>query len=62
MTAKVSPGQTVTINVTITPNAAAGTVVTGDLYVDTFIGGIPESGQSSGDEMAALPYEYTVGD
>jgi hypothetical protein len=59
---EVNPGQTVTINVTITPNASAGTVVSGDLYVDTFDGGIPPFGAASGDQMAALPYEYTVGD
>jgi hypothetical protein len=57
----INPGQTVTINVTITPNAASGTVVSGDLYVDTFDGGIPPYGAASGDQMAALPYEYTVG-
>jgi len=59
---EISPGQTATINVTITPNATSGTVVSGDLYVDTFDGGVPPYGQESGDEMAALPYEYTVGD
>jgi hypothetical protein len=58
---QINPGQTVTINVTITPNAAASTVVSGNLYVDTFDGGIPPDGTSSGDQMAALPYEYTVG-
>ncbi len=58
---EVNPGQTITINVTITPNAPAGTVVSGDLYADTFVGPILPSGQETGDEMAALPYEYTVG-
>jgi hypothetical protein len=57
----IKPGQSATINVTITPNAAAGTVVSGNLYVDTFDGGIPPFGAESGDQMAALPYEYTVG-
>ncbi len=57
----VNPGQTVTINVTITPNASSGTVVSGDLYVDNFISGVPPYAQLSGDELAALPYEYTVG-
>ena len=56
----VNPGQTVTINMTITPDAAAGTVVSGDVYVDTFDGGIPPYGAASGDQMAELPYEYTV--
>jgi hypothetical protein len=57
----VNPGQTVTINVTITPNAAAGTVVSGHLYVDDFTSGVPPYGQQTGDELSALPYEYTVG-
>ncbi len=59
---EINPGQTATINVTIVPNASAGTVVSGDLYVDTFDDSVPPYGQSSGDQMAALPYEYTVGD
>jgi hypothetical protein len=57
----VNPGQSVTVNVTITPSAAAGTVVSGDLYVDVFESGVPPHGQLSGDELAALPYEYTAG-
>jgi hypothetical protein len=57
----VNPGQTVTINVTIKPSAAAGTVISGNLYVDTFDGDVPPFGASTGDQMAALPYEYTVG-
>ncbi|HEX4089904.1 MAG TPA: S8 family serine peptidase, partial [Trebonia sp.] len=57
----VEPGQTVTINVTITPDASSGTVVSGDLYVDNYISGVPPYAQLSGDELAALPYEYTVG-
>jgi hypothetical protein len=57
----VNAGQTVTINVTITPSAAVGTVVSGNLYVDTYDGDIAPYEFSSGDETAALPYEYTVG-
>jgi hypothetical protein len=57
----IQPGQSATIKVTITPNAAAGTVVSGDLYVDDFVGGVPPYGQETGDELVALPYEYTVG-
>jgi hypothetical protein len=57
----INPGQTVTINVTITPSAAAGTVVSGNLYVDDFTSAVPYLDNSSGDELAALPYEYTVG-
>ena len=57
----INPGQTGTVNVTITPNAAAGTVVSGNLYVDDIDSGVPPSGQQTGDELSALPYEYTVG-
>ncbi|MCW2885750.1 MAG: hypothetical protein JWL58_2612, partial [Streptosporangiaceae bacterium] len=40
----------------LTPTAAKGTVVRGNLYVDDFntFGG-------DGDELSALPYTYTVG-
>ncbi len=57
----IDPGQTATINVTITPSAASGTVVSGNLYVDVFASAVPYLDNSSGDELAALPYEYTVG-
>jgi Subtilase family len=56
----LSPGQTGTINVTITPAGPAGTVVSGDLYVDDFVGDIPPYGQEAGDELAAIPYTYTI--
>jgi hypothetical protein len=57
----INPGQTVTVNVTITPSAAPGTVVAGHLYVDDFASGVAPYDQQSGDELTALPYEYTVG-
>jgi hypothetical protein len=57
----INPGQTATINVTITPSAAAGTVVTGTLYVDDFLNNVPPYGQITTDELAGLPYSYTVG-
>jgi hypothetical protein len=57
----VQPGQSATINVTITPSASAGTVVSGNLYVDVLDGNVPPYGQLGGDELAALPYSYTVG-
>jgi hypothetical protein len=56
----INPGQTATINVTITPVGAAGTVVSGNLYVDDFISNVPPYGQIAGDELAALPYTYTI--
>jgi hypothetical protein len=56
----IQPGQTGTINVTITPSGASGTVVHGNLYADTFDGNIAPFGQESGDELAAFPYAYTI--
>jgi hypothetical protein len=59
----INPGQTATINVTITPSGPAGTLVSGNLYVDTSSTGLPTAAYSqlAGDETAALPYEYTIG-
>jgi hypothetical protein len=57
----INPGQSVTIDVTITPSAAVGSVVSGDLYVDDYASGVPPDGQLTGDELVAIPYEYTVG-
>ena len=57
----INPGQTATVNVTITPSAATGTVVSGNLYVDAFDDNVPPYGQMSGDELAAFPYTYTIG-
>jgi hypothetical protein len=57
----INPGQSATIDVTISPSAAVGAVVSGDLYVDDYASGVPPGGQLSGDELAAIPYEYTVG-
>jgi hypothetical protein len=56
----VNPGQTVTINVTITPSASPGTVVQGTLYLDDAFDNIAPYGFLSGNELAAFPYEYTV--
>ena len=54
----VSPGQTRTIDLTVTPSAPKGTVVRGMLYVDDFA----ESLQFlSGSQLEALPYAYRVG-
>jgi hypothetical protein len=35
--------------------------VSGTLYLDALQGGVPPYGQLAGDEVAALPYSYTVG-
>jgi hypothetical protein len=51
----LQPGQIGTITVTITPAGAKGTTVSGVLYVDTFADAL-----FSGDDIAAIPYSYTV--
>ncbi len=56
----LNPGQSGVINVTITPSGASGTVVTGTLYIDDYVSGVPPYGQIAGDELAALPYTYTI--
>jgi len=59
----INPGASATIDVTITPSGAPGTVVNGTLYVDAFATGTPTTlyAQFAADELAGLPYEYTVG-
>lgn len=52
----LGPGQTGTITLTITPNAAKGTVVQGFIGVDTF-----NLATDSGDELVNIPYSYKVG-
>jgi len=56
----INPGDSATVNVTITPSGASGTVVKGNLYVDDFISDVPPYGQLAGDELAAIPYAYTI--
>jgi len=46
--------------VTITPSGASGTTVHGALYVDDYVSGVPPYGQFTGDELASLPYAYTI--
>ena len=56
------PGQSGTIEVDIAPAGAAGTVVSGTLYVDDFsLGEMSGLGLPDGDELAAIPYQYTSG-
>jgi hypothetical protein len=58
----IGPGRTATIPVTITPRAPTGAHVSGTLYLD-------EENESlfqifynpTGEDVAALPYSYTVG-
>jgi hypothetical protein len=56
----INPGQTATINVTITPSGASGSKVSGTLYVDDLLDNVPPYGQFAADELAALPYSYTI--
>ena len=56
----IEPGQTVIVNVTITPTGASGTVVKGNLYVDAAQSALPPYGQLTGSELAAIPYTYTI--
>ena len=56
----INSGQTATINVTITPAGAPGTVVSGTIYVDDVVGDVPPYGQLTGDELAAIPYKYKI--
>jgi hypothetical protein len=56
----INPGQTATIDVTITPSGASGTQVSGTLYVDDLLDNIPPYGQFATDELAGLPYAYTI--
>lgn len=53
----INPGQTVTIDVTITPAGASGSVVRGTLYIDALVSG---AFQFTGNELAALPYVYKI--
>lgn len=53
---QLAPGQSGTINVTFTPQAAqVGTTVNGFLYIDTF-----NLGLLTGDEVVRLLYSYKV--
>lgn len=47
------PGQTGTLNVTITPTGKWGAVVEGDLFIDTF-----DLDLVQGDELASISYTY----
>jgi hypothetical protein len=57
------PGASGTITVTFAPSAPIGTVVSGLLYVDAFNQNSATVGLTTGigDELAAIPYTYTVG-
>jgi hypothetical protein len=58
----IYPGRTGVIDVTITPSARPGTVVSGNLYVDDLMSvyGVPPYGDGTADELAVIPYRYRV--
>jgi subtilisin family serine protease len=57
----VGPGQTTTIPVTITPSGASGTTNSGTIYVDdTNVFLFRDFLSPNGNQVAALPYSYTV--
>jgi len=51
-----SDGPVGDLPVTITPTGPPGTVVTGNLFIDDF-----SNDTGGGDELATIPYTYTVG-
>ena len=56
----IEPGQTLSIGVIIVPAGTSGTVVSGNLYVDTCQSAVPPYLQFTGSELVALPYSYTI--
>jgi len=57
----VGPGRSATIPVTITPTGKSGTLVNGTLYVDDANEyALQDFYQPDGNEVAAIPYRYTV--
>jgi hypothetical protein len=56
----IAPGATAVVNVTFTPTGAPGTVVRGNLYVDSVSDNVPPYAQFSASEVAAVPYAYRV--
>lgn len=61
----VAPGATDAISISITPTAAVGTTVSGTLFVNGFTPGSQLTGTIGltamfTNELAAIPYEYTV--
>jgi hypothetical protein len=60
-TVTINPGDTETVNVTITPSGPSGTAVQGNLYVDDAQQVVFDSFLSpNANQLAALPYSYTI--
>jgi hypothetical protein len=56
----INPRKSGVIDVTIKPSGKPGTVVRGFLYVDDTIIALPPYGVSTGNELVAIPYAYTI--
>jgi hypothetical protein len=57
----VAPGASATITVDVAATGAAGSVVSGTLYVDDYLlGSAFFDGPVDSDELAAFPYSYTI--
>jgi hypothetical protein len=58
----LNPGQTGTIDVTITPTGPINSIVSGDLFVDDFTTGTPTAyfTNDGGNEVASFPYRYDI--
>ena len=57
----VQPGKTGLITVHITPTGAAGSTVTGTLYVDSLASFTVFGISPNANDVAALPYTYKIG-
>ncbi|MGH3170104.1 MAG: S8 family peptidase, partial [Trebonia sp.] len=58
----IAPGKSAKITVTIKSSGyPSGSLVRGDLYIDTLDGAVPPFGAPSADEAYALPYEFRAG-
>ena len=57
----LEPGQSTTIAVSVTPTGSPGTTVSGTLYVDDYsLASDFDFDLPNADELAAIPYSYTV--
>jgi hypothetical protein len=56
----LNPGQSATIAVTVAPTGPPGSKVSGTLYVDDYSLASSWFDLPNGDELAAIPYSYTV--
>jgi hypothetical protein len=56
----LAPGSSAVITVRIKPRGASGTIVRGDLFIDDYVPSLPPYGQTTGDELAAIPYTYKI--